>query len=785
MIVPKTAKTGYPDPFASEKEKRSEVYGMAYAEHIVRYWLGGSSATSIVGNCRYSERLKEIERIERWIKALVDPKQFADLLGIDPDKSSKAFSDKVLAVAANYINRATDRVSDSDYGISVRGTDRYAMELIEAYKDEYRKAAIYEQYKGQFEEVTGVSIPTPDDIPETEEELDLKAELDFKSNYEIAAETSVNRVFELNEFDETRNQCVEDYVKHGEMCAAVQYDNQIGVKIEYIPIRDFISSYNPDNSRNHKDVYYQGRVRRYNILELERKIGRKLTEEERSNLTVNSHSTDAYYRDSETLVYVLEFAFKMNTTKNLKIRYNKRGGRKLIEKESDWSPIEGRESSKISETYETWMGGLHVIGSRLLFNYGELKYMSRTRGAVSRVLPPFIHYKSSTASLGRRLEKIWEDMHIVFMQMEKLVQTMRVSGFAYDIDALIDLDLGDGIMKPAEVVKIFNEGGSYYYSGQSIEGEFQRVPITPTQASDLSSLNDLITKFSFLQRIANDIVGYNEYSDGTANLKGVLSSTSEAAQNATNTATKHIFNGWFSFTRNVAESVINRVQDIIKENAVNEILVPLIGKANLEELRSEYFMHKARFSAIVNVRPNNRDRETVVNMIGQSVQNGTLEPDDAAKLLVDIDNVKRIIQVVGILKRKKLKDQRAYEQQKIAMESQAKQQEIALKAQSDAQLEQMKAQFEQQIEMLKGKNESERLAYDWENQFRLAFIKRDTEVMVANIKGGIENKKENNKAIRSAQEATQQSKIAAAKSGNPEQAMDFEAQKKIEQQLEQ
>lgn len=783
MIVGKTPNSGYPDPFATETEKASPEYGMAFAEYIGKHWFNGGTVSA---NTRFGKRRAEIDRINSHKEGTVDPIQFADILGMDVDVSSKAFDMQVLSYAPKYINLAVDNVSDSIFGIRVVGTDRYASELREGYKDEVRKEMLFRQYAQQFSQASGMEFEVQDDIPENEEELELSEKLDFKTNYEIAAEECVNRVFQLNEMDEISNQCIEDYVCHGEMVAQAEYDNQIGVKLNYIDIRNFISSTNTDKSRSDKGAYWQGVVKQIPLVELERKIHRKLTSEEKRLLKNYSPNDSETLYDSEFIVDVLDFAFKATKEDVYKKRWNDRGGYRMIKKDADWNPPKGRESIKMSDRYETWYGGLHVIGSRLLFNYGELKYMTRERGEQGRVLPPFIHYRSSTQAIGKRLEPIWKELHIIHMQMQRITTSLRASGYAYDIDAMVNIEIGNGkTLKPHDLIKIHNESGNFYYSGSTMGGDQVRIPITQIAATDMSSLNELITQWNHYVNEANGVVGYNEYSLGTANLKSVGVNSAESARAATQTATKHIFNGWYSWYRQMAEATINRTQDAFLYGNINALIAPLIGKVNLEELQKNYFMHKAQFSAIVQVKPTAEEKQMALRRLEQAVQTGMIEPDDAAKIELEIENPQRFAQVLSTLKKRRRKEAQKAEQAKAQQEMQA----IQAKAQGEQQNILTKIQAEsranQELEMLKQRGDIEQLKYEWENRMRLAMIERDSSMNIARMKGGIENEKENRKDLRSMKEADAQSAIAAQKVNNPSEKTNLEQEEKIKKQFEQ
>lgn len=778
-------KNGYPAPFVSQETKESDEYGLAWAKFISGYWFSGGWGAK--DNWRFTEQQREITRLRDYMRGTVNPAQFDDLLNINKDESAKAFDRQILDVAPRYFNMVIDGIADSLFKVRFKGTDRYAMEMIEKWRDSIMKEMLFAKFAPMFNAATGVDIPVQEGLPEDEKELDQMEKLDFNTNYEIAAEECVNRVFELNNYDEIANLCIEDLVVHGSCVAKPEYDNQLGVRIKYVDPLNYIYSTNTEMTRDMRGTFYGGEVRQINVTELERIIRRKLTDEEKEKIISSQNiKLDPNNADHEFLIEVLDFGFKSTKEKVYKKRYNGRGGDKLIEKPEDWQPPEDRQHIKMSEKYDTWYGGLYVIGSNQLFNYGELKSMSRTRGGIKRVFPPYAHYKLSTTPMGKRLESIIKNLHITHFKMQQLVSSLIPSAYDVNVASLMNVNVGGakGLLEPHQLIEIKNESGVGLWSDETIEGEGARSPFTPSALNQLKDLNELITSYNHWVNEANRVTGINEYTAGNANLKGVLSSVSQNAIEASNTATKHIFNAWFSWVRTLADITINRVQDCFIYGNTRNILSALIGKMNIDLLQTGYFAHEAQFTPIIDVKPSAQEKQLLRQRLDESVKVGAITPSEAAEIELDIDNPRRALQVMKTLQRKSQKTRQQQEMERINAENQGKMQAEQMAKELEFRNLQAKTQGELAVENQKGINRSNELGLEAKINFERDRRKFIHEERLAGLKGGIEKEREDRKDLRAAKEADFQSKVNATKNMDETASTNLEEEEKMKKQIE-
>ena len=785
MDKTKMLENGYPAPFVDQETRESEAYGLAWAQYISGYWFtGGYGARD---NWKFTQQRQEILRLRDYMRGTVDPRQFDDILNIDADVSSKSYDRQVLDVAPRYFNMVIDGISDSLFGIRFKGTDAYSMEMIAKWRDEVMKEMMFAKYAPKFNKATGVDIPVQDGLPEDEKELDQLEKLDFNTNYEIAAEECVNRVFELNNYDEIANLCIEDLVVHGSCVAKPEYDNQLGVRIKYVDPANYIHSVNTDMTRDMRGVFYGGEVRQINSTELERTIRRKLTQEEKEEIMKTQQINQEVLRgDSEFLIEILDFAYKATKEKVYKKRYNGRGGYKLTKKDSNWNPPEDRKHIKLSEQYDTWYGGIYIIGSNKLYNYGEMKFMSRSRGGIKRVFSPYAHYKLSTTSMGRRLEDIIKQLHVTHMKIQHLVTSLVPSAYDINISALQEVNIGGakGTLEPHELIDIKNNTGVGIYAGETIDGMGSNNPFTPSGLNQLGDLNALITTYNHWVSEANRVTGINEYTSGNANLKGVLSSVSGAAIEASNTATKHIFNAWFSWARALADITINRVQDCFLYGNTKAIMSALIGKMDIQLLQTGYFAHEAQFVPILDIKPSVQERIEFKQRLNESIKVGAITTVEAAEIELNIDNPRRAVQVMKTLQKKREKAKREADMQMSQAESQGKMQAIQMDRQMELQVIQAKTQGELEVKKQEGLIESQRLGLEAKIKFEYQTREHAHDEKMVRAKVDTEKYKEDRKDIRQSKGNTELSKENARKVTQPDQAIDFEAEEKFKKQYE-
>ena len=99
----------------------------------------------------------------------------------------------------------------------------------------------------------------PDELPETDEELQLYMQLKFKPAIEIAEEEAINTIFDENHYDDLRKRFDYDQMVLGLSVAKHEFLKGSGVKVSYVDPANVVYSYTEDP--HFKDCFYWGEIK--------------------------------------------------------------------------------------------------------------------------------------------------------------------------------------------------------------------------------------------------------------------------------------------------------------------------------------------------------------------------------------------------------------------------------------------------------------------------------------------------------------------------------------------
>ena len=166
----------------------------------------------------------------------------------------------------------------------------------------------------QIESDFGVNVfqTKEEDLPETDAELELFMQMNYKPAIEIATEEAIDTLFQESHYSDTRKRVDMDITTLGIGMAKHIFLPGEGVRVEYVDPANVVYSYTEDPY--FKDTFYWGEIKTVPITELI-KIDPSLTNEDLKEISKYSQSWYDYYnsqqfyensmfhRDTATLLY--------------------------------------------------------------------------------------------------------------------------------------------------------------------------------------------------------------------------------------------------------------------------------------------------------------------------------------------------------------------------------------------------------------------------------------------------------------------------------------------------
>jgi hypothetical protein len=784
-VIINISATGFPSQFVTDAEKASDAFGLQVGQAITYEWFRKDG-----NQCRYYNQWRDFHRLRLYARGEQSVQKYKNELAIDGDLSYLNLDWTPVPILPKFVDIVVNGMSDRLFKVKAYAQDAMSQAKRSKYQDMIEGQMVAKDVLMQVQESTGINPFTmdPEELPETDEELSLYMQLNYKPAIEIAEEEAINTIFDENHYQDTRKRIDYDLTVLGIGVAKHEFLPGAGVQVSYVDPANVVYSYTEDPYFN--DCFYWGEIKTLPITELV-KIDPTLTREQLQEISMYSQSwydyynvarfyeNSLFYRDTATLLY-----FNYKTTK--KMVYKKKiletGGTRIIEKDDQFNPpvemMEEGKFEKIEKTIDVWYEGVMVMGTNFLLKWKMSENMVRPKSTSQHALPNYVAvaprmYKGVIESLVRRMIPFADLIQLTHLKLQQVIARTVPDGVFIDADGLNEVDLGTGqAYNPEDALRLYFQTGSVIGRSYTQEGEFNnaRVPIQQlTSNSGASKTQMLIANYNHYLDMIRSVTGLNEARDGSTPDPNSLVGVQKLAALNSNTATRHILEGGLYVYRSLAEALTYRVADILQYADFKDDFANKIGKYNVSILNEISDLYIYDFGIFIEVSPDEEQKAQLEANIQMALSKGDINLEDA----IDIREIKNIKLANQLLKLKRVKKQdreERMEMQKQAMiaQQQLKSQELAaqtamqkiqLETQAKMQIKQAEVAFD--IEKMKAEAEMKRIlmSEEFKYQMQIAGIK-ETAITTR------EDMKETAKEKRIAIQNTQQSKLINQRKNN-------------------
>jgi hypothetical protein len=768
-------KSSFPSQIASDKEKASNDYGLKVARAIEHEWFKRDS-----GSTRFYSNRDEFHRLRLYARGEQSVKKYKDELSINGDLSYLNLDWKPVPIIPKFVDIVVNGMSDRLYDIKAFSQDpssvKQRTDYVEGIIEDMQTREISDQIQAQL----GVNVYNndPSKLPESEEELSLHMQLEYKQSIEIAEEQAINTVMNSSNYDLTQRRINYDLTTIGIGCVKNEFNKSQGIKVKYVDPADVVYSYT--TSPYFDDIYYVGEVRSVTINELKQQFP-ELTEEDLKELTKqgvqtasshNRHINDDAVMDANT-IQVLYFNYKTYNNEVFKIKKTASGADKAIPKNDQFNPPKDGRSlfEKQSRSIEVVYDGAFVLGTQKLLKWELAKNMVRPKSDTTRVMLNY-HvvaprmYKGRIESLVSRITGFADMIQLTHLKLQQVMARMIPDGVYLDADGLAEIDLGNGTnYNPQEALNMFFQTGSVIGRSMTQDGDFNsgKVPIQElTSNGGNNKIGSLINTYNYYLQMIRDVTGLNEARDGSTPDKNALVGVQKLAAANSNTATRHILQSSLYLAAKTAEAISLRISDVLEYSPTRDAFISSIGRFNVGTLDDIKNMHLHDFGIFIELSPDEEEKGRLENNIQQALAKDQIYLEDAIDIR-EIKNVKLANQLLKVRRRKKLQQDQEAKQANIQAQANANMQSTQASAQMEMQknqaISQQKAelaQIEADLDLRKLQTEKELKKELMKYEFDLNMALKDKEGEVYNNK---EKFKEDRKDERTRIQATQQSKL--------------------------
>jgi len=712
----------FPSQVASDAEKLSPEYGLRVGRAIQDEWFKSDSGTN-----RYRSNQNTFHQLRLYARGEQSIQKYKDELSINGDLSYLNIDWKPVPIIPKFVDIVVNGISERAFDIKAYSQDPYGVSKRTDYLNSIVRDLQTKEINDFANENFGVNLyeNPPEMLPDSQEELDVHMQLNYKQAVEIAEEQAINVLLEGNNYDLTKKRVIYDLTTIGIGAVKNRFSKSEGVVIDYVDPANLVWSYT--DSPYFDDIYYCGEVRNVPINEIKKQFP-DLTDEDLKRISEQGYQNNGFYdrtlsnyneTDSNT-VQVLYFNYKTYMNEVYKIKETATGASKVLLRDDTFDPpveVLEQQFGKLSRSIEVLYEGVLVLGTDYLLQWELAKNMMRPKSDSSKVLLNYSinaprMYKGKIESLVSRITGFADMIQLTHLKLQQVMSRMVPDGVYLDADGLAEIDLGNGTnYNPQEALNMFFQTGSVIGRSFTQDGDMNpgKIPIQEiTSGSGGNKLQSLISTYNYYLQMIRDVTGLNEARDGSMPDSKALVGVQKIAAANSNTATRHIMQGGLYITAHLAECLSLRISDIIEYSPARQAFIQKIGAHNVATLSEMNNLHLYDFGIFLTLMPDEEEKQMLENNIQTALSAGLIDLDDAIDIR-EVQNLKLANQLLKIKRKKKQERDQAMQQQNIQAQAQANAQAQQVAAQAEIQKQQAITAQKAELEQLKGQLELQKL----------------------------------------------------------------------------
>lgn len=673
----------------NSKSKRDLNEGLKISKFLQKVYNSGY----------YTSRNKKFDKNRKFSRGKQPMQEFLDLLNVDGKEAFVNLDMKAPAIAPKFMQVIIGGFMKRDEKVKASAIDPISVERKQYDRDDAEFRMNFGEEVKQMEEMAGTKlIPENQYTPADYDELELYFGLEYQLPEEILFEKGCDYVFHENGWPVIKRKLLEDIaeVGFGATKTAVGQNGKINVR-RVIPENAFYGFSQYDDFR---DVSFIGEIISMKVVDIrnnypampEEKIWQIAMKSKQYNQSVKwndmfRNTLDRPYDD--WAVDVLDYEIKTVDNVVYQAKTNKFGNLTAVDRKDKLPQNIGDNKEVITKDMYVIYRGVYVLNSDIMLEWGIAKNMIKpsTTKEIADVYFSYSIYMHENLDLENmaipeRMETSIRQMTLAHLKIQQLIAKLRPSGLIIDIDALSDINIGQGkSLSPLELQAVYDQTGNVYYRRRTEDGDqMNGIPIQEAPNSgSVSQIQQLIMVYNhYLDRLRDEI-GVNEYREGSGVNPKLGLGVQQAQIQASNNATDFIYDAYLSIYQQTAFKISLLLYDSV-----------LYGGRQYEDYLSKEAVKGRQFDVKIEVMPDEKERQFLESMIQTALSAGMVDFEDAFRVR-SIKNTKLAEMYLTKAKKNKEKSEMEKAQRNSEMNSKVQQQSIQVKAQADAQLQQLES----------------------------------------------------------------------------------------------
>ena len=615
-----TNNSSFPDQVVPDAEKATLEYGLAVGRAIEGEWFRNYRyGTNMPG---YAVNYNQYHTLRLYARGEQPVQKYKDELAINGDLSYLNLDWKPVPVISKFVDIVVNGMSQRNYEIKAFAVDPFSTNKRTEYAEMLMRDVRERELAEKIKQTTGIEVQSKEFEAlglESEEEIKLHLQLDYKQSIEIAEEEVINDVLDRNKYDLIRRRIAYDLTTLGIGAVKTNWNKSEGIMVEYVDPAALVYSYTEDP--NFEDIYYVGEVKSVSIQDLKNQFP-YLTDQEMQ--TVQKYNGNAEYlrgysgKNDNLTVQVLYFEYKTYSDQVFKIKETSQGLEKSLEKPDTFNPPENDNFERVSRTIETLYSGAKILGHPMMLKWELAKNITRPFADTTRVKMNYNicaprMYKGRIESLVSRITGFADMIQLTHLKIQQVLSRVVPDGVFLDMDGLAEVDLGNGTnYNPAEALNMYFQTGSIVGRSLTQDGDINRgkVPIQELQTgSGGAKMQSLIQTYQYYLQMIRDVTGLNEARDGSTPDKNALVGLQKLAAANSNTATRHLLQAMLYLTSRTCENICLRVSDSLEFPFTKSALENSISRYNVATLEEINNLNLHDFGIFLQLEPDEEEKQ--------------------------------------------------------------------------------------------------------------------------------------------------------------------------------
>ena len=628
----------FPSQVVSDAEKLSYEYGLKIAKAIEGEWFDKDNYSN-----RYIYNRNNFRNLRLYARGEQPIEKYKNELSINGDLSYLNLDWKPVPIIPKFVDIVVNGISERVYDVKVYSQDPFGVSKRTQYMNKIMEDMRTRDLKLFVKDNFGMDLfnKSPDLLPDSQEELDIHMQLNYKQSVEIAEEQAIKTLMEGNRYDLVSKRFYYDLAVLGIGAVKTTFNTSEGVKIEYVDPENLV--YSHTESPYFEDIYYCGEVKTIPVNELvkqfphlEEKDLKEITEYNNKNYGKYNEKQYREERDDNNKVKILYFNYKSYMGEVYKIKQTATGADKAIAKDDTFNPGKSENFTMETRKIEVLYEGALVLGTKKLLSWGMAKNMMRPKSDYSKVKMNYAicaprMYEGRIESLVSRITGFADMIQLTHLKLQQVMSRMVPDGVYLDADGLAEVDLGNGTSyNPQEALNMFFQTGSVIGRSFTSEGDMNpgKVPIQEiTSGSGGNKIQALVNNYNYYLQMIRDTTGLNEARDAANPDPKALVGVQKMAAANSNTATRHILKGGLFLTQETAEQLSLRISDIIEYSPTKEAFIQKIGSHSVATLFEMTQLHLYDFGIFIELSPDDEEKAILENNIQASLSQGAIDLD--------------------------------------------------------------------------------------------------------------------------------------------------------------